>query len=655
MGTKAWVFILAWVSLRSFGSPVDSSLFYNSFERNAFEKLVNGDSVREFDFFLAVDFFEPQLRIQGKIDKYARSLQARISKMNDRKKLRTVFNAVHNDWLKIYQEEAYFGQIFEDGTFNCVTSTALYAFILDQLQIPYQIVKLPNHVYLVADPGDHGMLYESTNPMQGAISFDDGFKSDFVSFLLRNKRISEEEARSLSMQELFSVYFINHQPVSLLQLAGIQYYNKGVVQYNQGFYTKSFKSFEKASLLFDDGVISYMKSNALIQMLNRQHVHRKYDGATLAYFLNTNDSSAEAWQYGQEYFRHVTHELLTNHPDVSAYCEYFSRFSEVLELKDTLEFYQTYFSMLGYYYSTQQQFYSALGMYRRAHALNSENIQIREWIRQSVAGHLVRPETGTADPDSLEKYAGLFSFLNHDRWFQQYRLYSYASIIADHFNTGNPVLGDLYLSKMEKYLGFARTPPASDRLVAKAYMQAGAYYIRQSRYGQAERLLRNGLQRVPGSNDLKHLLKSAIDIQGASYVYPEMLPENTGQRKYMAARIYAQASADTINNRANKYLCGKWSLLGFTKLGIAHHTGHEKPFILWLGEDNAFQLEEPGSVQSGKWEYAEEECTVILTPNEDPLQIRLLITDIGPDRISALMLLDEDYDGATEVEFEAIR
>ncbi|MGB0177310.1 MAG: hypothetical protein ACPF9D_09090, partial [Owenweeksia sp.] len=63
-----------------------------------------------------------------------------------------IFDAVQDNWLVKYQYENRFADLLKNGYFNCVSSTALHALLLERFNVPYTITEEPQHVYLVAQP-----------------------------------------------------------------------------------------------------------------------------------------------------------------------------------------------------------------------------------------------------------------------------------------------------------------------------------------------------------------------------------------------------------------------------------------------------------------------------------------------------------------------
>lgn len=100
-----------------------------------------------------------------------------------------------------------FTELNKNGNYNCVTATALYGLLLNDLGIPFSIKETPEHVYLIAYPKSDAILIESTDPLKGYRVFNDNYKALIVQNLKENKIISESEFKTGNVNNLFDKYF----------------------------------------------------------------------------------------------------------------------------------------------------------------------------------------------------------------------------------------------------------------------------------------------------------------------------------------------------------------------------------------------------------------------------------------------------------------
>ncbi|WP_422361381.1 hypothetical protein [Reichenbachiella sp.] len=158
--------------------------------------------------------------------------------------LKYVFYTVHRKMLGQYEQYVTFSEIFKkERKYDCVTGTALYALILDDLGIDFQIHETDYHVYLVALSGGKEYLFESTDALAG-------FAWDPKEIDERRAFVNKESLRintELTMTGLASneetqqgaTYIDN--VVNLRQLAGLHYYNQALKQFNTSDHKAAYK------------------------------------------------------------------------------------------------------------------------------------------------------------------------------------------------------------------------------------------------------------------------------------------------------------------------------------------------------------------------------------------------------------------------------
>lgn len=200
--------------------------------------------------FLIIDH---QLNIQKEgidfIDTYdeiIRKLEiVRQRKKSDRLFLRSIFYKVHQKNLIKYDKQATMGQTLLTGNFGCLSGTALYALILDHFNFAYDIIELPNHVFIQLQVEGQDMLIESTNPEAGLIKINQG-----VIAAMKQKGFDPRKIEALATVGVESVDEWNilegHNKITLHELAGLQYFNEAVRLYIQKDYIKSMDMIDAA-------------------------------------------------------------------------------------------------------------------------------------------------------------------------------------------------------------------------------------------------------------------------------------------------------------------------------------------------------------------------------------------------------------------------
>lgn len=156
-----------------------------------------------------------------------------------KKYLKMVFQKIHRKYLRYYENYSLLGETFAKGSYDCVSGTALYALVLQELGFAYQIKESPYHAYLVVNLDDaETILLESTNPIGGLIE--------------GKELIAETEEKYRRQTPLKNDIPLSHftRDITLKQLAGLHYYNEAVTYFNRQDYKVARKILQKALVLY---------------------------------------------------------------------------------------------------------------------------------------------------------------------------------------------------------------------------------------------------------------------------------------------------------------------------------------------------------------------------------------------------------------------
>lgn len=176
--------------------------------------------------------------------------------------LSQVFYVVHKKMLGQYEQYVSFGELFsKDKKYDCVTGTALYALVLDELGYAYDIHETDYHVYLIVKSEDKQYLFEATDPINGfawnPVEIEE--RQAFVN--KESRRINLEMAlngvASSNVTEQEKTDYINNV-VSLKQLAGLHYYNQALKKFNEEEYHEAYQLIMKAHAIYPSDRIKNM-------------------------------------------------------------------------------------------------------------------------------------------------------------------------------------------------------------------------------------------------------------------------------------------------------------------------------------------------------------------------------------------------------------
>ena len=160
--------------------------------------------------------------------------------------LRYVFNKTHSHFLKDFQAYTSFGQLLDKGKYNCLTATALYALILEQLGVQYEIIETNYHIFILAHATDSGsaILLETTDPIEGFVSEDKEIENRITKY--KQNTISETKAK----KDYYKLSCNLYARVELDEVVGLLHYNLAIASFNNQRIDDAIKHLDKATLAY---------------------------------------------------------------------------------------------------------------------------------------------------------------------------------------------------------------------------------------------------------------------------------------------------------------------------------------------------------------------------------------------------------------------
>lgn len=163
----------------------------------------------------------------AKISDFVQKMEGKKKSAGTQKEfLSVLFSKTHRQFLRSYTDYASFGETLKTGSYNCLTGTALYALILDHLQINYQIIETNYHIFLLAGSGNENVLIEATDPK-------DGFVTDPARI---HERITLYKQNTVERSGASKTYYKYeselYNEVNLDEMLGLLHYNLSIVAYN---------------------------------------------------------------------------------------------------------------------------------------------------------------------------------------------------------------------------------------------------------------------------------------------------------------------------------------------------------------------------------------------------------------------------------------
>ncbi len=164
---------------------------------------------------------------------------------NESQFLNYLFFKTHQKFLKTYAAHATVTDIFTKGAYDCVSGTALYAIILDQLHINYTIKEFDYHVLLLINQGNKTYLMESTDPLHGFVDHSELITARINAYVHESDTNAKLEKLGSDNSKFQSPNAINNN-INLQQLLGLQYYNNAIYFYNKEMPKETINALKKS-------------------------------------------------------------------------------------------------------------------------------------------------------------------------------------------------------------------------------------------------------------------------------------------------------------------------------------------------------------------------------------------------------------------------
>ena len=147
----------------------------------------------------------------------------------------------HRKLLKRYTKYPSIEETLLYGDYDCLTATAVYSLILEELKINHAIVETTYHIYILVNPDTpREILIESTDPRNGLLVNKDD---------IREAKSTYSKASSASGKALIDFGLVIERKLLDKELIGLLYYNQSIRALNNGNWREA-QNFAYAALQY---------------------------------------------------------------------------------------------------------------------------------------------------------------------------------------------------------------------------------------------------------------------------------------------------------------------------------------------------------------------------------------------------------------------
>lgn len=483
--------------------------YNSSFEQKVFEDHFVNQRENFLALFLALskDIDEKSFQIIQKkyLDKLENIKAQKLESKREDKQITVIYKSVHASFLKKYELINEFNHIFINGQYNCVSASALYGLIFNDLGIPFTIKEKPSHVYIISFPETHRILVETTDPNAGFYVFDNKYKTNYINKLKQHKLISNEDFAKNSIDKLFDTYYFPDEDIDLKKLVGIQYFNDAIAKLDEDKPEEAFIQLEKAYLFYPSEKADYLLRLSLGLILHNQDFSTLQNVEYLARLSRFKDAANNTDIYA--HFHKITNEYLVNKYNPKYYKEVYDYLMDRIvneAIKNEISF--------AYYYQTGKILFNK-GIYKEsfeasknAYQLKPENSDAQTLFVSIIGRSLDITHNNEDRIRQLEKLTVDYPALEENNFFSNFLSHVYLVNFAQYYELGNGKEGEKYKNIFEKQFQKNENSTIESSYIGRAYSLAAVYYFKKGDNVKTKQILNKGLELAPDNFELKQRL-----------------------------------------------------------------------------------------------------------------------------------------------------
>ena len=554
------LFLFLLITIYSRSQTEDLNITYNSdFEKQILNKVINVEKYNFQDFLLGISYNENSFQKQtNKIKNIKEELDSKkLTSKSIKKKIKVITKYINAKYLRQFEFDATFDEIFENGKFNTVTAAGLYCILFDHYKIPYTINETETSVNLIVYNGETEIIIQPINSPKGSLTYDLDFKKNYVEYLLNNNLIDESEKDNENVDNLFLNYYKAKNIITKTQLGALQYYNKSIGLISAvGNYKEALEHIKKAYLLYPNNKISYSYNSLLAQIINDDAANKRYNAKLIGNFLNLNiDNHLESKNINNLLLT-IGDEYLLKNAQVKKFENFFSELKETVLFEVEFDMFQeTYHTLFASYYYYLNDYTKTLEQLAEVLIINSNNLKIKGDIETAFNHKLLKITNTNEAISEFKTYFDMFPFLKENEYYQiEYtRLHLkkiYFAYLGKDFISGKNSIDEFKILMSEnpdfKY---------DSEYIEGAFMTAAAAYDKSKKnLNKLINFLETGLKYAPESMALN---KAYNEIESYRQLRQKMAKERNKYGK----------PTKTFSEKINEFFKTCWTVTKIEKVG----------------------------------------------------------------------------------------
>ncbi|UKM65944.1 hypothetical protein GSB9_02516 [Flavobacteriaceae bacterium GSB9] len=420
----------------------------------------------------------------------------------EKKRVKQIYDELHDRFFVKYALDSYFTDIFKNGTYNCVTASALYSYAFDELNIPYHIKETPSHVFLIAYPNSLKIYLETTVP--GAYGFSVPKESEvqkIVDELIAYKLVTKEEVLAKGYMKFYEEYYYGKAFVDRSALIGMQYYNKGITNLNNANYDEALNNLRKSKVFYSSPLIKPILKSIMYTKVNDLEFNTQDD---VDYLIELLEMSNYPKDYSIGNLKSSLYKIIEHDDNDSEFLEStIGKLKTITEEKVRDEAVEYMYEYLARNSATDENLDKALRYCDEVLKLNSDSKIAKEIIEYVCFKKVL---LSMYDLKSLETFLEMtetYGFLKSNRRYFISLAHFYGNISLMNYINKDLAMASDYLAKFETVMdGNEILSEVNKKLISDLYLRAGNYYYYKGDYKASYDIYIKGLTYIPDYPDL---------------------------------------------------------------------------------------------------------------------------------------------------------
>lgn len=495
--------------------------FFEKYVNDYQKQVLNDANASHFELFMISDSTcseQKTAAAKKQFDAFIGELKtSRILKQSEEKMIRELHKRVHERFLTRYRALIDFNEIFVNGEYNCVSSTALFALVLEELDIPYYVQEQPGHVLIMAYPNTSNITVEMTTVKNAFVIPPRKDINRAIANLLELQLVTPKQVKAMGDVGIYDMFFNVRSKLTIDQLIGIQFFNHAITSVNNDQTERSLSEICKAERFYDVYRTKILKSELLLDVVEKQDFKSIGSLPYLFEFGNTNKYKHQYIVYGYASF--INQRLIAdgNRSLADSSLVLVKRIVSDTNLLNDLT--GIYYLGMSDYFAKARKHEKALEYSEMAYRSSPNSSFVKASLLDQIAYHLSvkylydddddeYPEEDEEPDEGLEtaekfyseinKYCVKYPYLDSNNRFVLLKLYANIDFSMNYYKENDGLNGKKYFDASEELIDRITDKELIDEdYLGWLYAECASYLFRQHQYNEAVQAIEKGLKIAP--------------------------------------------------------------------------------------------------------------------------------------------------------------